>query len=84
MCHFYIRGFTLGEVREGGQIAVMVQQQMQFYRTLGMAPVGPVKHGDAQLDHRAVDADQFVFEPELLLRADGLALFQQVQEKLLV
>src|SRR6266849_4404061 len=56
---------------------------MQLYRTLGMAPMSPVKHAGTQLHGGAVHSVQAIFEPEFLPGADGLALDQQVIEQFL-
>src|ERR1041385_1242617 len=57
---------------------------MQFDRTFTMTPVRPVKHAQAQLDERAVHADELVFESELLARADGPAFVQQLKKEPLI
>ena len=47
----------------------MIQQKMQFDRTLGSPVLGPGKHGQAQRDGCAVQRKQLVIEAELALLA---------------
>jgi hypothetical protein len=56
----------------------MVQEAMELDRPLGAPELGPVEEGPAQVDHRRVQADQLILEPELppALR-QGLAAKQQ-------
>ena len=50
---------------ERGQVAVVVQQQMELDRALLLRVFGPVKHGRRQLDDAAIQAHQLVLETEL-------------------
>ena len=59
--------FAFGDDREGRQIAIVIQQQMEFHCAFGQAKLGPIKHGGAEIDHRGVQAHQGVLESELLL-----------------
>src|SRR5213594_4480361 len=59
----------------------MVQLQMQLHRTLGLAPVSPVKHAGTQFDGGAVQGEQTVLEAEFLPGTDRLALGQQIIEQ---
>ena len=59
--------FAFGDDREGRQIAIVVQQQVQLHRTFGQAKLGPIKHGGAQIDHRGIQAQQGILETEFLL-----------------
>jgi len=59
--------FSLGDHREGRQIAIVVQQQMKFHRSLRQAELGPIKHGGAEIDHRGIQAQQRILETELPL-----------------
>src|SRR4030095_11391919 len=61
----------------------MIQQQIQFHRTLGLAPRRPVKHAGTQLDGGAVEGEQTIFEAEFLPGTDRLALGQQIIEQFL-
>jgi len=51
---------------------------VQLDGALGAAELGPVEHGGTQVDHRRVQADQLVLEPELAAPGDlGLAAAEQ-------
>ncbi len=52
--------FSLRHHCERGQVAVVVQQQMQLDRALLLRVFGPVKHGRRQLDDAAVQTHQLV------------------------
>src|SRR5258708_14607098 len=77
--------FPFGDHREGRQIAIVVQQQMQLHRSFGQAKLGPIKHGGAEIDDRGVQAQQGILESELpllprswLAGRQDLALRQQL------
>jgi len=59
--------FALRDHCEGRQIAIVVQQQMKFHRSLCAAELGPIKHGGAEIDHRGIQAQQRILETELSL-----------------
>lgn len=42
--HFDIGGLAVGYMAKNGQIAFMIQQQMQFEGALALPPMGPIKH----------------------------------------
>src|SRR5260370_994733 len=58
---------SFADHREGRQIAIVVQQQMQLHRSFGQAKLGPFKHRGAEIDHRGIQAQQGILETELLL-----------------
>src|SRR5258707_6477376 len=77
--------FALRNHREGGQIAIVVQQQMQLHQSFGEAKLGPIKHRGAKIDHRGIQAQQRILESELSLLSrswlagrQDLALRQQL------
>ncbi len=57
---------------EGGQIPVVIEQQMKFDRSLGSAELRPVEDRKAKIDHRTVQAEELVFESELAGTHQGL------------
>ena len=76
-----------GDQSEGGQVAFMVQQEVELDRALGPPELGPGKKREAKGDRGAVQAEQLVFEPEFMsarssLTADGQGLVKQVPEHL--
>ncbi len=63
----------------------MVQEQVELHRALGPAEHRPVKERGTQVDHRGIQAGQFVLEPELPpALGDCLAAGEQLAEDLLV
>ena len=50
----------------GGRLALDVAYQMQLGRALGGTELRPVIHGQAQINHGRIGADQFVLGTELL------------------
>lgn len=63
----------------------MIQQQMQLHRPFRPAILGPVKKTGAKIDHRGVQAEKLVPEPELLLSRERLLTpIQKLIEHLLV
>src|ERR1700689_4038705 len=67
-----------------GQIAVVIQQQMQLHSTFGAAKFGPVIHACTEVNHTAIQAQQLILEPEFLPSAYfSLALLQQLLKYLL-
>jgi len=67
---FDVVHLALSDETEARQVTVMVENKMQFDRALGAAELRPVVHGQAQVDHGRIKADQFVLEAELLLAHD--------------
>lgn len=63
-----------------GQIAVVVQDQVQFHRPFAPLVLRPVEHGQAHSDGSRVDRQQLRLEPELalLFRRFALAVLQQL------
>jgi len=71
-----------GKVRE---IAVMVQEQVNFDGAFGAAEVSPVKEADRQINHGRIQADQFILEAELFLaEAFALDAFQEEEKEFLI
>lgn len=50
-CHrlgnIHFMGLSIGDMGKYRQISVMVQEQMEFHRTLGLTELGPVKQAGA-------------------------------------
>ena len=68
-----------------GQIAVVIQQQMQLHRSFGPTKACPIKQARAQIDYRGIHAEQLVLETKLPRVArpagrHGLTLRQQLIE----
>ena len=70
--YFDLRGFSFGDHRIARQMAIMIQNQVQLGRAFGLLVVGPVKHAGAEIDNRAVDAQQGVAKTETVPRAGHL------------
>ena len=58
--------FAFRDDRVGRQIAIVVQQQMKFHRSLREAELGPIKHGGAEIDHRGVQARRRILRTDFL------------------
>ena len=63
----------------------MVQDEVELDGPLGPPELRPVEQAGAEIDHRGVQAQELVLEPELALPLrDGLAPAQQLEEDRLV
>ena len=81
----HLARLAIGHMGEGGQIAVMVQDQMQCDRPLGPPEVSPVEEAQAQLDEGCVHAEEPVLEAKLPLPPVILPrLPQQMIERLFI
>jgi len=72
--HGRLSPFPLRDHQDRGQVAVVVQGEMQFHGALGPTKGGPRKHFGAELDQRGVETQQLVLEPKLLRARRGLSL----------
>ena len=55
---------------ERGEIAIVIQKQMQFDSPLGSTKLRPVKEGNAEVNDRGIKTDRFVLKPEFLFGLD--------------
>jgi hypothetical protein len=62
--HPHVMPLSLGDDHHAGEVAVVVQQTVQFDGAFGPAELGPVEEGRAQVDDGGVQAHQLVLEPE--------------------
>jgi hypothetical protein len=62
----HIRNLSLAQDGKLGKISIVVQEQVQFDRSLRPSEMGPVKDAQAQIDGGRIEADQFVLESEFL------------------
>ena len=67
---------AVGDHQQGREIAVMIEREVQLHGPFGAAKHGPRKHLRAQIEHRHVETEQRVLEPERL-RAGDLATPRQ-------
>jgi len=65
-------GTPIGDMGKDRKIAIMVEQKMEFDSTLCLTIRGPVKQRDAQFNQCGIEAEELIFEAELLLRAKFL------------
>ena len=65
----HVAAFGFGEQHVGGQVVVMVEQDVGLDAALGAAELGPRKHRQAQRDGGRVQRQKFVLEAELVLSA---------------
>ncbi len=74
-----------GDMGKDRKIAVMIEEEVELDRSLGLSEGCPVEKGGAELDNGGIKAEKLVFEAELLFpRGNGLTLSQQLVEYLLV
>lgn len=71
----------LGDTDEGRQVSVMVENNMNFHPTAPGTEIGPWKGGQAELDHRGVEAEELGLEPELVIRGHGRASLVHFSEQ---
>ena len=64
---------SLRDGHKGGQIAVVVQEGMEFDAALGAPEASPGKEGDTEAYHGGIQAEQLIFEAEFVLRGQRLA-----------
>jgi len=64
---FYIRPFSLGDPGKRRQVAIMVQQKVQFDSPFGTPKFRPVKESHRKIDDGRIQAEQLILEPKLLL-----------------
>ena len=70
----------LGDDHEAWQVAAVVQEQVELHRPLGPAGGRPVEQALAEINHRGVQAEELVLEPELPPDpGHGLAAAQQLE-----
>ena len=68
-----------------GEIAVMVEEEVELDRPLRLTEGGPIKQGGAEVDDRGIETEELILETELLLaRGDGPALLKKLVQHLLV
>jgi len=72
--------FRLRNPGEVGEIAVMIQEQVDFDGSFGATEVSPVKEAEREINNGGIQTNQFVLEPELFL-ADFLALDSLQEEE---
>jgi hypothetical protein len=76
---------AVGDTGKAGQVAFVVQKQVNLRRPFGALVLGPVKQTGAQIDASGVQAQQLVLEAELLLASGhAVALRQQILKHRLV
>jgi hypothetical protein len=80
-----VRYLAFGNPSKGGKVAVMVQEEMQLDGAFGAAEMSPVKETEGKIDDGGIQADQFVFKPELFV-PDSLPLeaMEENQEEFLI
>ena len=83
--YFHLRGFSFGDDRIARQMSIVVQNQVQLRRAFGLLVFCPIKHGGAEFDDGAVDAQQWIAKTETVSRARRLlATSKQNTEDLLI
>jgi len=83
--HVNLVNKSLGDMGEHGKVAVVIEKQVKLHRALRLAILRPVEKLHAKLDHRRVQAEQLVLEPELFLAVgQQLATIQKLVEHIFV
>ena len=60
---------SFGQMSEDLQITVVIEKQMQFHRSLGLAEGRRIVHAQAQINHAGVEAQELVLEAQLFFGA---------------
>jgi hypothetical protein len=76
--------FPLGDDEQGGQIAVVVQGEVQLHRALAAAKRGPGKHLGAQVDHGGIETEELVLEAQAFARRDRPTAVEELVEDVLI
>ncbi len=63
----HIRDLSLAQDGKLGKISIVIQEQVQFDRSLGPSEMGPVKDAQTEIDGGRIEADQLVLESKFLL-----------------
>ena len=74
---------SFGQMSEDRQITVVIQKQMQFHRSLGLAEGRPIVHAQTQINHAGVHAQELVLEAQLLFWRQALCQAKLIVEDLL-
>jgi len=81
MCGSDIGSLPISDHREIRQIAVVVQEQMEFNGPFGLTEVGPGKQAQTKVNCGGIETEQFVLETEFLLFDGALAAAEVSQMK---
>src|SRR5271157_423170 len=81
--HLALAGLAFRHHGEPRQVAIVVQQQVQFDRALGPPELCPIEHAHRQVDDAPVQAHQLVLEAELLTPALAAHQFLAFKQRLL-
>ncbi len=74
-----------GDVGEDGEVSVMVQKKVELDCAFGLSICCPVEEGKTEINHRCVEAIEFVFEPEFLFSlCQWCTCAQELRERLLI
>jgi len=74
-------GDAVGDLGEDGGVALVIEQEVELDRTLGLTIGSPVEEGDTEFDEGGVETEELVLEAELLLaRGDGPDPLQKLIE----
>ena len=68
----HVCAFAIGSDGEGGQVAIVIQEEMELHGPLALAEVGPGKEPQAGVDDGGVQAEEAVPETEAALLAGTL------------
>ena len=77
-------GQAVGDAGKDREIAVMVQEQMNLDRALGLNVFGPGEQAKAEIDDGGVQTQKLVLEPELVARTVKRQPGKRLMEKRLV
>ncbi len=80
----HFMSFAFCDHQRGGQVAIVVEGEVQLHRALGSPEHGPFEHLRAQIDHRGVQGQQLVLKTKFVRAGDLAAPRQQLIKHLLV
>ena len=85
LCNGDLMDAPLRDMGKDGEIAVMVEEEVELDRPLGLTERCPIEQRSAEVDDRGIQTKELVLEAEFpLARRNGPALVEKLIEHLLV
>jgi hypothetical protein len=82
LSHYHFMDSSFGQMSEDWQVTIVIQKQMQFHRSFGLAEGRPIVHAQTKINHAGVQAQELIFEAQLLFRRRGSVLSQAGRRRL--
>ena len=84
LCDGDLMDTPLRDMGKDGEIAVMVEEEVELDRPLRLPEGGPIKKRSAEIDDGGIQTEELILEAKLLCARDGPALLEKLIEQLLV